>query len=263
METMRVATVQIRCKLGDVTYNIQKMAEWTRRAKDQGAEVVLFPEMVTTGYDMSVITRHAAPLDGDQMQPIRSIAREFHIWLFAGIAERSSGKIYNTLVVIDPAGELIATYRKIHLANYHPVNEGEYIVPGSQPVLVTISGWHFGLQICYDVRFPELSRYYALKGADVLVFPAAWPFPRLRHWVSLLHARAIENQLYVVGANHVGREGEILYCGASRIVDPYGLTLGEGAEDREMLTVAEISRERLLQVRQRMPVLKHRRNDVY
>jgi predicted amidohydrolase len=118
--------------------------------------------------------------------------------------------------------------------------------------------------ICYDLRFPELSRSLVLQGAEVLVLCSAWPFPRLSHWETLIRARAIENQVYFIAANRTGTDdGAISFCGASRIVDPYGVIVTSAAEDREEMISGEISRETILAVRAKMPVLQQRRSDLY
>ena len=121
----------------------------------------------------------------------------------------------------------------------------------------------WGLQVCYDLRFPELSRAMVLGGASVLVVIAAWPFPRVSHWTTLLRARAIENLSYVVAANRVGVDGDQTYCGSSRVVDPYGVVLASASENHETLITADLDPARVESVRKTLPSLSERREDLY
>ncbi|MCB0669497.1 MAG: hypothetical protein KDC80_26915, partial [Saprospiraceae bacterium] len=120
-----------------------------------------------------------------------------------------------------------------------------------------------GLMICYDTRFPEMARSLALAGAEIIIVPTAWPFPRVEHWQLLSRARAIENQCYVVTANRVGKDGQAIFCGNSRVIDPHGVVVSSASEDQEEIIYAEIKRDKLDFIRTRMPVFEHRRPDVY
>ncbi len=219
--------------------------------------------MVDTGYEMNAIREKAGGEDGEAFRVMREIAREHGVHLVVGLSEREGHRIYNALVVFDPTGQPVGKYRKVHLADYPPLNEGQVITPGEALVQLEIGGMKWGLMICYDLRFPEMCRALVLDGAEVLVYSAAWPFPRLRHWEILLQARAIENQAYVLAANHTGKEGEVIFCGASRVVDPYGVVKAAAAENRSELLVAEIRPEILREVREKMPIFAHRREEVY
>ncbi len=260
---MKVAVAQMNCRPGNLEANFASIREQTRWAAEQDCDVIVFPEMADTGYEMQAIREKSSGLEEASFRAMAEIARQQHIHLIVGLGEREGERIYNSLAVFDPGGELIAKYRKVHLADYPPLNEGAVITPGDARVGVEIAGMTWGLMICYDLRFPEMSRSLALDGAEVLVYSAAWPFPRLRHWEILLRARAIENQAYVVAANHTGKEGEVIFCGASRIIDPYGVIKTAAAENRSELLIAEIQPELLQEVRERMPVFRHRREAVY
>jgi omega-amidase len=179
------------------------------------------------------------------------------------LSERKGGKIYNTLSVFDPRGRLVSRYRKVHLFNPPPVNEGDCITAGRELVLVDIGGFKCGLMICYDLRFPEMARSLALKGAEVILIASAWPFPRSEHWQILLRARAIENQCYVLAANRTGTDAGSTFCGSSSAIDPYGMALGVAAPDRSQLVIADIDRATLDWTRAKMPVFGDRRPDVY
>jgi len=260
---MKIAIGQIKCSLGNVSANIDQMASLSQRAKEKESDVVVFPEMVDTGYEMLVIREKASSWDEAPFQSIQEIAKENRIHIICGISERVGEKIFNSTAVFDPNGELLGKYRKAHLAAYPPLDEDSCISPGNALEIIEIGDMKWGLMICYDLRFPELSRSLVLKGAEVLVLCSAWPFPRVIHWKMLTCARAIENQAYFIAANRVGTDGIVTFCGSSCIIDPYGVIVASAAEDQEALIVGEINKDYLHSVRQRMPIFQHRRADLY
>ncbi len=260
---MKIAVAQIKCSLGDVSANIDQIVSLSQKAKEKGSDVIVFPEMVDTGYEMSVIREKASSWDEAPFQSIKTIAADNGIHVICGISEREGEKIFNSIAAFNPKGELLGKYRKAHLAAYPPLDEDSCISPGNALEIVEIGGMKWGLMICYDLRFPELARSLVLKGAEVLVLCSAWPFPRVTHWKMLTGVRAIENQAYFIAANRVGTDGMVTFCGSSCIVDPYGVIVASAAEDREALIVGEISKDHLISVRQRMPIFQHRRADLY
>ncbi len=260
---MKAAIAQITCTPGDVPSNSLLIPEYAARARMAGCDFVLFPEMVDTGYEAGAIRQHASPRSGLPFTTASKAAAHERIHIACGLSEREGDRIYNTLAVFNPDGELVGKYRKTHLFNPPPVNEGSCITAGDSLVMLDIAGFKCGLMICYDLRFPEMARALTLKGAEVLLVSSAWPFPRSEHWQVLLKARAIENQVYVMGANRVGTDGGCTFCGSSAIVDPYGLNGATAAPDRSQLLVAEIDRETLDWSRSRLPVLKDRRPELY
>lgn len=260
---MKVAVAQMKCALGDAPANCRTLASLVERARGNGCDVIVFPEMADTGYEMSVIREHASPWPGLPFDTIQSAAAKHGVHVICGLSEREGQNIYNSAAVFNPKGELAAKYRKAHLFTPSPVNEDRCLTAGKSLEVVTIGDLKWGLMICYDLRFPELARALALKGAEVLALCTAWPFPRVSHLQTLVQARAIENQVYVVSANRVGTDGPVTFCGSSCIVDPYGVTIASAAADREELVVGEINRETLAWVRSRMPVFQDRRTDLY
>ena len=260
---MKIALAQIDCSPGNIKTNLEKISHFTKRAKKAASEIVVFPEMVDTGYLMPIIQDTASYWDGAPLKFLQKTAKENQIGIICGISEREEDHIYNSMVVIDQQGNLIGKYRKTHLAAYPPLNENSTIAAGNSLELLNINGFTFGLMICYDLRFPEMSRSLTLKGADTLILVSAWPFPRLSHWETLIRARAIENQVYFVAANRVGKDGENTFCGSSRIVDPYGVIVASAAENREELIIGEINKETVLSVREQMPIFKHRQKNLY
>ncbi|MBI5775347.1 MAG: carbon-nitrogen family hydrolase [Verrucomicrobia bacterium] len=260
---MKFAAAQINCVPGDVVANCAEITAQARRAREQGCDAHVLPEMSDTGYTVEAIRASASAWDGAPFRAVSAAARECGLHIVCGLSEREGGRIYNSAAVFNPRGELVARYRKTHLFAVAPVSEDKVITAGDELVVVDIGGFRCGLMICYDLRFPELARALALKGADALVVCSAWQFPRLNHWITLIEARAIENQVYVVAANRIGTDGPTTFCGASRIVDPYGVTVAAAAEDRAQLITGDVNRETLDWARQRMPVMKHRRGELY
>jgi omega-amidase len=253
----------MRCTLGDVPANCAQIAALAADASRHGCDALVLPEMCDTGYEMGVIQKTAAPWPGPAHDAVQKAAANNRIHIVAGLSEREGGDIFNSLAVFGTSGNLLSKYRKTHLFPVSPVCEDKNLKAGDSVSLVTIGPLRCGLMICYDLRFPELARTLTLQGAEVLIVCAAWPFPRVSHWITLAHARAIENQCYVMAVNHVGTDGTSTYCGSSRIVDPYGVVAAAGAEDLPSLIVGEVNPGLIKTVRERMPVLKHRREDVY
>ena len=264
---MKVGVAQVRCVPGDVHSNCAKIVRVAEAAKKKGCDAVVLPELVDTGYEMSKIADIASPWDFDRVDTPVSIvmtaARDSGMYVLCGLSEKVEEGIYNSLAVFDPQGELIGKYRKTHLAAYPLFKEDQYIVPGDSLESATVGGMKWGLTICYDIRFPEISRSLALNGSEIITHSSAFALPRLSHWRNLIRARAIENQVYVISANRVGTDADVTFCGSSCIIDPYGVTVAEAAEDREELIVGEVSKNLVKAVRDYMPVLSQRRGDLY
>jgi predicted amidohydrolase len=166
----------------------------------------------------------------------------------------------NTSILFDPQGQQAGLYRKIHL--FGVMNEDEHLAPGQHLTTVETSWGQSGLAICYDLRFAEMFRTYALNGVNMVYLPAEWPHPRLAHWQTLLRARAIENQMFMVGVNRVGHDGTYSFFGHSAIIDPWGNAVVEGGETEVLLT-ATIETDLVAEVRQKIPVFKDRRPELY
>ncbi len=261
---MKVSAAQIACTLGDRDANMSKVREFVSRAKKSDSELILFPEMTDTGYSMPVIQEHATDWTSGAVSDLRKIAKEFSIAIVCGVSERAADSIYNSQVMVDANGEVVAKYRKCHLFALAPIDEQKCFSRGEELTSFPFAGFHFGLSICYDLRFPELYRTLAVKkNVDVFLISSAWPFPRVEHLRTLAMARAIENQSYVILSNRVGNDDRVPFCGSSAIIDPYGVTIAAGSTDREELINGELSAEVIAEVRKRMPVFEHRRSDLY
>jgi omega-amidase len=261
---MKIAAAQISCALGDLEANVEKLRAFATRAKGSGAELVVFPEMIDTGYSMSVIQKHAHPWSEGALPEIRKLAKELSLSIVAGISEREGDSIFNAQVFMSREGEPVAKYRKTHLVTAAPLDERVCLSAGDEFVTCRSKEFRLGLSICYDLRFPEMCRTLVVThGANVIANSSAWPFVRVQHLRVLALARAIENATYVVIANRVGTDDGVTFCGSSVIVDPYGAILSAASADREELIYAEISQDVIADVRKRIPVFDHRRDDLY
>lgn len=261
---MNIAAAQISCLLGDVAANLRKIREFSERAKDGGAELIVFPEMADTGYAMPVIQASATPWTEGAVPELQKIAKGLSIAIISGVSERAGASIYNSQIFIGANGEIVGSYRKTHLFTGVPIGEDKCFSPGSELKSFPFGGFHLGLSICYDLRFPEVYRTFAIEqGANVFVLSSAWPFPRVEHFRILCAARAIENQSYMIVSNRVGTDDGVTSCGCSAIIDPYGVTIASASIDREELVQAELSEEVITSVRNKMAVFAQRRPDLY
>ena len=268
---MRVAAVQLN-STADAAANLAVADRLTRAAAADGARVIVLPEKWTAMGSDSQQRAAAEPLDGPAVQWARASARELGVDLVAGsMLELISGqeKLANTSVHVDPQGEIRAVYRKMHMFDVEiegrSYRESELEEPGDEIVLSqTADGVELGLSICYDLRFPELYRILAVRGARVLVLPAAFTLATTRdHWETLLRARAIENQAFVVAANQYGAHpGGQHSGGRSMIVDPWGVVLAKAADGVGHI-VADLDLEHQQEIRARLPALANRRAAAY
>jgi len=262
---MKVAVAQISCSLGDPEANLLKVRDFTRRAKDEaGAELIVFPEMIDTGYSMRVIREDANEWNRGFLPRLQEVARKLSVAIVAGISERDGSSIYNSQVLIDSHGNIAAKYRKTHLYAVAPVEEQTCFAPGNSFASFELGGLHFGFSICYDLRFPEMYRKLVTEhDVDAFVISSAWPFPRVEHFRTLAMARAIENQSYVIASNRVGKDDDLWFCGSSAIIDPRGVVVAAASADREELIHADLSEDLVRSVRRRVESFAHRRQDLY
>jgi deaminated glutathione amidase len=289
---LKVAAVQLN-STAERSANLAAADRLTRAAAADGARLIVLPERWTVLGADADLRAGAEGLDGPAVQWARAIARELGVDLVAGsIAERrpeggggagghrpasraslarSEGrdKLANTSLHLDPRGEVRGVYRKLHMFDVEVegrvYRESAVTQPGQEIVVsATADGVELGLSICYDLRFPELYRILAVRGARVIALPAAFTLPTTRdHWEILVRARAIENQVFMVAANQVGpHPGGHRSGGRSMIVDPWGVVLAQ-AQDREGYIVAELDLERQSEIRAQLPALANRRPDAY
>jgi deaminated glutathione amidase len=270
-DRIRVACVQLTSGR-DKDQNLEKAEKLVAQASATGADIVGLPEKWNVIGPPEVLHDTAEPIEGgESVEAMRGWAKTHGITLVGGsITERREGreKLSNTSLVFDPEGELVATYRKIHLFDVEvggfTYRESEAEEHGDEPVVTEVEGWPVGLTICYDVRFPELYRVLALEGALLATVPAHFTlYTGKDHWHLLLRARAVENGFYVAAPAQVGETGigRPSY-GRSLIVDPWGTVLAQ-APDEETVIAAELDRAWLEEVRRRLPSLSQRRPEAY
>jgi deaminated glutathione amidase len=268
---LRAAVVQLNSG-DDVERNVETAERLVRAAAADGAELIALPEKWNLLGSGDALQAGAEPLDGPTLSAARAWARELEIYLLCGsIAERAEGEeqLFNTSVLVGPDGADLATYRKIHMFDVEVggvhYRESERERGGGEIAIATIAdGVQLGLTVCYDLRFPELYRILAVRGARVIAVPSAFTFPTGRaHWEVLLRARAIEDQAFLVAPNQFG-EAPPHYrsWGHSAIVDPWGALLAV-APDEECFVAAELDFGAQDEVREKLPSLANRRPETY
>ncbi len=213
--------------------------------------LLVFPEMTLTGFTMKSL-KYSENLDGDSFQFFAGLSKNKNVHCLAGIIEKDNGKYFNSLIHINNKGELVSKYQKVHPFSYG--NEDKNYSRGEKAVTTQIEDFKIGLSICYDLRFPELYRLYAKERVDVLVSIANWPDTRIEHWRTLLKARAIENQCYMVGVNRVGKDPKLNYVGYSGVYDPMGKEL-VSVKDEEKVIVENIDKIKVCETRDNLPFL--------
>ncbi|MEA3342526.1 MAG: nitrilase-related carbon-nitrogen hydrolase [archaeon] len=247
---MKIAAVQMEAKAGRIQNNIEKIHDFVGKNKD--ADIIIFPELAVSGYCTGEFHKFAAEIGKDIYQELAKIARKHSVYLGCGFLEKENENIYNSYLVFDKAGELVAKYRKIHL-----INEFDKGLTEGNDIIVFETGFgRVGIAICYDLRFPELWRGLMRRDAEVVFLPSQWPKKRIEHWNVLLKARAIENQFFVVGANGAGKSSE----GETQVISPDGKIISR-LNDKESVLKVEIDLKEVNNIREAFPCLEDIRED--
>jgi omega-amidase len=258
---IKISLGQMDVCFGDPAANFATVTRMTEEAKRRGSDLILFPELWSTAYDLTHASHYASSLTSGLFADLSALAQRTGIHILGStLSLLGENKFGNTLTVFAPDGSLLADYSKIHL--FRLMNERQYLTAGDKPVMVDLPFGRAGLAICYDLRFPELFRGYALAGSQMIFLPAEWPHPRLSHWQTLVRARAIENQMFVFACNRVGRDPSNMFFGHSLVVDPWGEILAEGGEGEELITVVA-DPAKVEEARRKIPILQDRRPEVY
>jgi predicted amidohydrolase len=252
---VRVAAIQHDIVWEDPAANFRRLEPWVVAAAAAGARLVVLTEMFSTGFSMNT-ARTAEPPDGPSSAFLRRMAERHGLWLCASLPERSEldERPHNTLVLTDPQGE-VQRYRKIHPFTYS--GEHEHFAAGTEFLSAGVEGVRVTPFVCYDLRFADEFWTTAAR-TDLYVVPANWPASRRSHWRTLLRARAIENQAYVIGCNRVGAGAALEYQGDSAIIDPMGEVLACAAGSETML-LAEVDAQAVRDARARFPFMADRR----
>jgi predicted amidohydrolase len=256
---MRVAIAQLRIDDGESAVDrIQRVAGVVRA--QAGVDLVVLPELWLPGaFGYHQLEPSAAALPGPAISAVASAAREIGAFVLAGtVVEIDEGKLHNTAVLLGPTGEIVHSYRKVHLFGFDH-GEAVMLTAGTDVSTYPIGDFAtMAMTTCYDIRFPELYRLFVDAGAELVIVPAGWPAARLDHWLLLLRARAVENQLFVIGCNQVGTQEGVVLGGHSLVVDPWGRIVAEAGAEEEIVTV-DIDLALVAKTRAEFPVLRDRR----
>ncbi len=262
-KSCRIAVAQTEIS-SVVSDNLMKARFFTRDAAATGADMIVFPEMfMAHPRPGAALAELAEPLDGPFVSSLAELARTHGIAIACGLWETvpgESARAANVLIVLDASGRLVARYNKIHLFDALSVKESEKMTGGNTPPpVMTLNGIKLGLAICYDLRFPELFRDLARRGADGVIIPAAWYSGPLKedHWLTLLRARAVEIPLH-----HRQQPVWVDFAARSAIFDPFGVPLADGGEGEGLIS-AVLDEKRIAAVRSKLPSLEHARPELF
>ena len=260
MARLNIALGQMHIALGDPRKNYARVEEWTVEAARRGAHIVVFPELWSTGYALDRGQELAQSLNTGLFAEVAALANQHKISVIGSMLEKRGSEISNSAAFMSPGGRVMGVYRKIHL--FRLMDEDRWLQAGESPLAMDLPWGRTALAICYDLRFPELFRRYAVEGAKLIIIPAEWPIARVEHWRTLLQARAIENQCYIVAVNTCGQIGDTVFGGHSMVVDPWGKIVVEAGETPALLNV-DIEMDAVDEVRKRIPVFEDRRPELY
>lgn len=255
---MKIALYQMEVVPGQPEEAMAKISQWMTTID---ADIAVLPEMWNTSYQLEDLQQLADENGTREVDFLSHLARKHHINIVAGsIAVKENEDVYNRAVVINRNGGVIYQYDKVHLVPM--LNEPEYLTAGSQIKTFELEGRQMGVIICYDLRFPELTRKLALLGAEVIFVVAEWPLSRIDAFQKLNYARAIENQSYIIACNATGICDDTVMGGHSMIVDPEGSLIADLSHSEETLS-AQINLERVEEMRSSIPIFQTRRPDIY
>lgn len=260
MYSMKIACIQFNVRFGKVEENYIRVETFLRDAASQGAEIAVLPEMWNTSYALDQLPE-LADVNGERTKAfLSSLAKELSLHIVGGsVATKQDDKFYNTMYTFNNDGELVGEYSKAHL--FRLMDEDKYLTAGNEMNNFKLGDLEAAGVICYDIRFPEWLRSHALAGAKVLFIPAQWPTARMDHWKTLLQARAIENQCYIVAVNRIANKVEN-FSGQSMVIEPWGEVVWTGSETEEM-AIVEVDFNTVDEVRGRIPVYEDRRPELY
>lgn len=255
-----ISLAQMAFEFGNVEANLARAAEWIAEAAAHGSDLVLLPELWASGYDLPNWKKYATALDEGIFSRLSGMAQQHKIAIGCSLLEFRDKKAFNTFVLFGADGKRLGAYSKIHL--FRLLEEEKHLAAGDALEFIEAPWGKTGLTICYDLRFPEIFRSYAVGEVKLILVVAEWPITRIEHWSKLLMARAIENQCFVAAVNKAGESQGVKLGGMSAIIDPWGVPLVEG-DDSEALLTAEIDFKEVAKARRFIPVFKDRREDVY
>lgn len=259
---MKISCIQMDMEFCNPSENFKKAERLIEEAMSENPDVVVLPEMWNTGFFPHENLSELSDKNGKETKALMSeLSKKFGVNIVAGsVANVKSSKVFNTAYIFSREGECIAEYDKTHL--FTPMNEDGFFEKGTHLCRFNLDGNECGIIICYDIRFPELTRSLSLDGLDFLFVVAQWPDIRIPHLVTLSRARAIENQMFVVTCNSCGKADKTTYGGNSLIYDPWGELLSQAGSGEEIIT-AECDTSILTGIRQSINVFRDRRAEIY
>ncbi|MBQ0138207.1 MAG: carbon-nitrogen family hydrolase [Kurthia sp.] len=257
---MKLGCIQLQVAFGDVEKNYYRVDQLIREAVREGAEMIVLPEMWNTSYALKQL-EGMADIDGNRTKAFLSkLAKELQVHIIGGsVATKKGDEFYNTMLIVDNKGDIISEYDKVHL--FRLMDEHLYLSSGNTQNNFKLGEVDAAGVICYDIRFPEWLRLHAINGAKVIFVSAQWPTERIDHWKTLLQARAIENQCFIVAVNRTSRNLQN-FNGQSMVIEPWGKILWTGKEDEE-LAIVDVDFSQVDEVRKRIPVYDDRRPELY
>jgi predicted amidohydrolase len=260
MRKLKLALVQPALTEGACGANWRAAKASLDQAGAGGADLVVLPEMWHTGYAYRKLGE-LAKATPESIAKVGALARKYGFFVAGSWVERDEedGRLYNTACIVGPDAKVRARYRKVHL--FGPMKEDRHFTAGRSICVVKLEIGTIGMALCYDLRFPELARKMALRGAEILIYPSQWPEERLGHFHTLIAARAIENQLFTAGVNRAGRSAAIQFGGGSIVIDPRGEVLAQLGPEVGFLE-AELDLDQVIATRERITYLADRAREV-
>ena len=258
MNQLKVACVQFKPVLGNVKRNLETIANYIQKGKEERIDIMVFPELCVQGYDPKLVETKAEAQNGNSFQFLSEASKFSGIYLVVGLAERSKDKLFNSSVLFYPDGKF-GVYRKVHLWS----TEAKVFTHGNNyPVFDTEFG-KIAMWICYDTRFPEVARIFALKGARIALVPTAWLARDIEHWKLSVCSRALDNFMYVCGADQILLADYHQSQGASIIVNPHGQIISQANLMEEMRISSSIDLNLVDELRELIPILLDRQGSTY
>lgn len=261
MPKLTISLAQMQVFPGDVSRNMNQFQRLVAEAARRKSNLTVFPELFETGYVLHEARERASELSKGMFNEISNMATKGNMAITGSILEKRGLEVANSMPFFAPNGRMLGVYRKLHL--FRLFNEDDYLASGHSPLVLDLPWGTTGLAICYDLRFPELFRRYAVKeNAKMIIISAEWPLVRIEHWRALIIARAIENQCFVVACNSAGESGDTVMGGHSMIVDPWGKIVVEAGEKTQLMT-ADIEMDNVAEARNKIPIFEDVRKDLY
>lgn len=258
MKSIILSLLQMKVMTDDPVRNISTAETMIHSAIQEGSQIILLPELWSSGFQLHKAGRFIK-MNTEILTKLCKLARRYNIWIGGSLIEESGNAYYNTFYWINRDG-IAAKYRKVHL--FPLMEENIWLQAGNSFTVSSTPQGCMGFAICYDLRFPEVFRYYALKGVQLCLISAAWPLSRIDHWKILLQARAIENQFFIAATNCVGVTGNETFGGSSMVISPVG-EITESSQEHEQIITTQIDLSDIDKVRSVIPLLESRRPKVY